>query len=102
MKAQMSMNDTVTVQLTEIGISILRERHYEFQKWMKERNEHHVIADYVAPEHGMYTDQLWCLFQYFGEHFVMGKIPPFYMYISLHQVASGGEQHESNRHVSAQ
>lgn len=86
MRAQMNMNEIVTVNLTEFGVNVLREKHYGFQRWIKDRNARHVIKDFIAPENGMYTVQMWHLFQDFGEHMGMGKEMPFHTNIALHNV----------------
>lgn len=82
--AQFNLNSSVTVHLTEHGVNILRQRHYDLE--MKIRSSSTDIQQFVPPENDMYTAQMWYLIQVFGEHIGMAMKQPFDLSITLHDV----------------
>ena len=81
--AQLNLNDYVTVQLTDHGVEILRQKHQERE--LKLKSSLRDYADFVPPENNMLTIQMWELMQTFGEHMGMGMKLPFGLWISAHK-----------------
>lgn len=92
MRAQMNLNDFVTVQLTPQGVFVLRQHHDRQQRMFKELLPDHELKKFEAPENNMYTVRMWKLFAEFGECMTLGSDNVFELNISLHQVQADIEE----------
>lgn len=92
MRAQMNLNDYVTVRLTPLGIKVLRQRHDHFQQMYKELPIDHEVEEFKVPENNMYTAQMWQLFEVFGEYMGLGSENVFELNVSLHKVQADIEE----------
>jgi hypothetical protein len=75
--APVNINNFVRVKLTDFGRKIHREEH---ERFVKQFPGVHSLSEYTAPkedDRGWSKWQLWCLMETFGEHCVMGHLPPF-------------------------
>lgn len=88
MDFKVNANESVKVKLTEFGVQILRERHQELHKAIKERNNEGLEPfKLITDEEGYYVTQLWILMSIFGHVMSMGYELPF----SLDIVIKNGE-----------
>ena len=92
MRAQMNLNDYVTVQLTPRGVFVLRQRHDQRQRMFKELLPDHEVKKFEVPENNMYTAQMWQLFEVFGEYMGLGSENVFELNVSLHKVQADIEE----------
>lgn len=91
MRAQMNLNDYVTVLLTPLGVSVLRQRHDQCQQMFVELLADHEVEEFEVPENNMYTAQMWQLFREFGEY-MGGSENVFELNVSLHKVQADIEE----------
>lgn len=71
-----NINDMVTVELTDVGVDILRKQHYQDSDLVfKITGES--IGEFEPPVNNIYTKQMWQLMNIFGTYLMMGGPLPF-------------------------
>lgn len=83
MEVKISMNDKVKVKLTDYGIMLLKKRHDELNKKIKENGGKGNSFELKLDEDGYYETQLWSLMEKFGDHCGLAKEYPFEMDIII-------------------
>lgn len=78
MQFKVNVNEQVKVKLTDLGISIMKEKRNELNKLfytegLDELEEYEPITD----KDGYVTFQLWMLMNIFGEYMKTGRQTPF-------------------------
>lgn len=68
----MDLNDIVQIILTQKGADIVNKRNKDINAYNVHRN---FKTDYKAED--MYSDQLWEIFNIFGDHCNIGEDLPF-------------------------
>lgn len=75
---KININDEVKVKLTEFGIKVLKQKHDELNKMIKERGGKGTEFVLRIDEDGYYKTQLHNLMHTFGEYTTLGiKELPF-------------------------
>ena len=76
---EFSLNQNVKVRLTNHGIGILRDAHYDLQEKMCLISYSYEKQPFVLSldEDGYYKTQMWALMQSFGNYVGIAKEPPF-------------------------
>ena len=77
---ELNINSYVNVKINNYGISILEQKHNEFQKQFP------IIGDFKMPEpdeNGYIKFQLWELMNIFGPYLIAGFEVPFEMNIGI-------------------
>lgn len=78
MDFKVNANMRVKVKLTDIGVSILKNRHDELNTLIKYRGgQEFGEFELKLDEDGYYTTQLWTLMNIFGSAMTMGSKNPF-------------------------
>jgi hypothetical protein len=77
MKVKINLNDKVKVKLTDYGIMLLKKRHDELNKKIKDSGGKGNTFELILDENGYYETQLWSLMEKFGAHCGLAKENPF-------------------------
>jgi repressor LexA len=76
--ADINLNDVVRVKLNQRGLDILKAKHEELAKFVRERKgKFHDWSPPRTDSEGWSEHQLWCLMQDFGPHIRLGGEAPF-------------------------
>ena len=70
---KISINDEVKVKLTDFGIQILKERHDQLNKKIKESGGKGIEFVLRIDKDGYYKTQLYNLMNTFGEYMTVGS-----------------------------
>lgn len=68
MKVKINLNDKVKVKLTDYGIMLLKKRHDELNKKIKDSGGKGNTFELILDENGYYETQLWILMNTFGDN----------------------------------